>query len=247
MRAAEIVGMVPDDVLGFLSTETKAGYKVHKLKGGLLFKLLLYSLVAHNTASLRVLEPVFHSYSFKVSVGIGNGASTRFSSIRDRIATIKPLYFEKLFHYCIETFSRQLKTGKAHQNILRFGSTMIALSAKLLGLGMKVGRNTEKKQVKCTIGFDGLLPRSATVFIQQKHLSEDICLYEQIKATAIGKNDIVVFDRGLKKRSSFADLSSRQVMFVTRVNPDARYRLVSERAVEKECGGVGQPPTGWGL
>lgn len=176
MRAAEIVGMVPDDILDFLSAETTADYKVYKLKGSLLFKLLLYSLVSNNSTSLRVLESVFHSYRFKATAGLNKDACTRFSSIRDRIASIKPVYFEKLFHHCLETFSRQLEATKSHQNILRFDSTMVVLGAKLLGLGMKVGRNTDKKQIKCTIGFDGLLPRSMGLFTEQKHLSEDICL-----------------------------------------------------------------------
>lgn len=45
---------------------------------------------------------------------------------------------------------------------------------------MKVGSNTSKKQLKFTIGFDGLLPITGKLFHQQKELSEDTTLRQTI-------------------------------------------------------------------
>jgi Transposase DDE domain len=226
MRASDIIGMIAEEKLEFLSAETKADYKVQKLKGHVLFKLILYSLLTTRNSSLRVLESVFNSYRFKALSGIDKESTTRFTSIRDRIATIEPEYFEKLFAHCTDIFSKQL--GLTDNRILRYDSTMIALSAKMLDIGMKVGSKTDKKQIKCTIGYNGLLPTSAKVFTEQKHLSEDICLYEAIKSVTPAKDDIVVFDRGLTKRSSFSDFTERGISFVTRLRPSARFELISD-------------------
>jgi hypothetical protein len=189
MRAAAIIDMIPEEMLDFFASETKADYKVQKLKGSVLFKLLIYSLLTTRNSSLRVLEGVFHSYRFKAISGLDNKATTRFTSIRDRIATIEPDYFKKLFEYCSQRFTAQLQADqlKAKGSLLRFDSTMIALSAGVMDIGMKVGRNTDKKQIKCTIGYNGLLPTSARVFTEQRHLSEDICLYEAIRSATISK------------------------------------------------------------
>jgi transposase len=229
MRAAEIVKMIPEEKLDFLSADTAVDFKVPKLKGALLFKLILYSLITTRTSSLRVLESVFHSYRFKALAGLPDDVTTHFTSIRDRIATIEAPYFEKLFAYCTDAFSKQLSI--TDKRILRYDSTMVAISASLLQIGMKVGSKTDKKQIKCTIGYNGLLPVDAEVFTGQKHLSEDICLYEAIKKATISKEDIVVFDRGLSRRASFADFTASGICFVTRINPGSRFEPIADIAL----------------
>jgi len=232
MRAGDILKMVPEEMLEFLSAETNVNHKVHKLKGSVLFKLILYSLVTTRNSSLRVLESVFHTYHFKRLAGIDPATSTRFTSIRDRIATIKSSYFEKLFIYCAALFSKQLNITNGR--ILRYDSTMIAISARLLDIGMKVGSRTDKKQIKFTIGYNGLLPTSVKVFKGQKELSEDICLYEAIRQASPSKDDIVVFDRGLKSRKRFSELSKGDICFVTRINPLSRFELIKEIGLSEE-------------
>jgi transposase len=226
MRAGDIIKMIPEEMLDFLSAETKVDHKVQKLKGSILFKLILYSVLTTRNSSLRVLESVFHSYRFKALAGVDLQTETRFTSIRDRIATVKADYFEKLFTYCSHLFAKQVKTSDQH--ILRYDSTMIAISARILDFGMKVGYKTDKKQVKFTIGYNGLLPTSAKLFKEQQELGEDICLYEAITKAAPAKDDIVVFDRGLSGRKRFQDLSNQQIGFVTRINPSARFECLED-------------------
>jgi hypothetical protein len=221
--------MIPNEMLDFLSVQTKVDHKVHKLNGSVIFKLLIYSLLTNRQASLRVLESVFNSYKFKAAVGLDGDVHTRYNSIRDRIATIRPDYFKKLFDVCTERFSKQLQNANGH--ILRYDSTMVAISAQLLDIGFKVGSKTTKKQIKFSIGFDGLLPRSAKLFSAREHTSEDRTLAQLILQDVHEPGDIVVFDRGVQKRTSFCKISDNAILFVGRLNVGARIELISSNAL----------------
>lgn len=70
MRATAISGMLGGAPLDFFASCLEAAYKVHKLTGSILFRLLVYSLLTHRQASLRVLEGVFHSYGFQRAAGL---------------------------------------------------------------------------------------------------------------------------------------------------------------------------------
>lgn len=223
MKAVDLINLIPEERFNFLAAETKVDYKVHKLHGRTMFKLILYSLLTSRKASLRVLEGVFNSFSFRQFSGVGD-EHTRFTSIRDRINTINADYFEQLFSCCYELFSSKIE--KKDRHILRYDSTMVALSAKLLDIGMKVGSKTEKKQIKFSIGFDGVLPVSAKVFTSQKHLSEDLTLPELIMQASQNKDDIAVFDRGVSARKTFVNFDERNIKFVTRLKPGAIHDVV---------------------
>jgi len=226
MRAIDIINLIPEDLFDFLAVETKVDHKVSKLKGKVMFQLILYTLLSTKKGSLRVMEAVFSSYKFKSLYKIAEEKQTRHNSIRDRIDTIKIEYFERLFESCYDIFSKQLVEQPSR--IMRFDSTMVALSGKLLTIGMKVGSKTTKKQIKFTIGFDGLLPKSGKVFKEQKELSEDLTLREAIIKSSFGKDDIIVFDRGLQSRKTFAEFDDQSLKFVTRLKTNALFEVVED-------------------
>lgn len=221
--------MIPNEILDFMSVKTKVDHKVHKLNGSVIFKLLIYSLFTNRQASLRVLESVFNSYKFKAAVGLSTEVQTRYNSIRDRIATIRADYFKDLFDFCVERFSKQLQNDNGH--ILRYDSTMVAISAQLLDIGFKSGSKTNKKQIKFSVGFDGLLPRSARLFSSIEHTSEERTLAELVLQDVHGPKDIVVFDRGVQKRSTFCKISDKAISFVGRLNVGARMELISQNPI----------------
>ena len=229
VRAKDIMDMIPDEMLDFLTVQGKVDHKVHKLKGGIIFKLLIYSLLTNRQASLRVLETVFNSYKFKAIVGLDEQTQTRFNSIRDRIATIRSDYFKDLFQFCLERFSKQLQS--VNGNILRYDSTMVAISTQLLDIGFKAGDKTTKKQIKFSIGFDGLFPRSAQLFSEKEHTSEERTLAELVLQDLHGPDDIVVFDRGVQKRSTFCKITSKQIAFVGRLNVGARMQPINQNPI----------------
>ena len=221
--------MIPDEILDFMSVKTKVDHKVHKLNGSVIFKLLIYSLITNRQASLRVLESVFNSYKFKAAAGLENEVQTRYNSIRDRIATIRSDYFKDLFDFCAERFSKQLQNSSGH--ILRYDSTMVAISAQLLDIGFKAGSKTNKKQIKFSIGFDGILPRSARLFSGKEHTSEERTLAELVLQDVHGPEDIVVFDRGVQKRATFSKINDNAISFVGRLNVGARMELISQNQI----------------
>lgn len=83
MKAPEVIDLIPDQYLTFLSAQTQVDYKLQKLSGKLMFKLLVYSLLAAERNNLRTMEAVFSSYAFQAFAHIGPGVHTRFNSIRD--------------------------------------------------------------------------------------------------------------------------------------------------------------------
>lgn len=111
---------------------------------------------------------------------------------------------------------------------------MIAISAALLDFGIKAGEKTEKKQVKFTVGFDGLLPRSAKAFTLKQYTSENIALSELILESSITSNDMAVFDRGLQSRKKLCAINTAGIYFVTRLKTDARIEIISCNKAEKQ-------------
>ena len=56
MKAQEVINLIPDQYLTFLSAETQVDYKVQKLSGKVMFKLLVYSLLAAQRGSLELQQ-----------------------------------------------------------------------------------------------------------------------------------------------------------------------------------------------
>ena len=63
MNVKQVLGLIPDELLTKLTLETKVDYKVQKLEGAIVFKLLLYSMLQVKENSLRVMEHIFNSPS----------------------------------------------------------------------------------------------------------------------------------------------------------------------------------------
>ena len=98
---------------------------------------------------------------------------------------------------------------------------------------MRVGRNTDKARIKFTIGYNGLLPTAAKVFTHQSELSEDLTIPALIKATSLSRQDVVVFDRGVSKRTTLTSLSEGGIGFVTRIKTDTRYEADGENVLKE--------------
>ena len=191
-----------------------------------MFKLLLYSFLTTRETSYRVIEEVYHSISFaKVANSVHQGV--KFNSIRDRLVNINPAYFEAIFQECLKRFESNIP---ASSNIISFDSTLVAASSKLLNKGMKINKKGDKRYVKFTMGFRKI-PVHASVFSDQHYISEDMALGETIMAYTTKDDDIVVFDRGLQSRRVLEQLNQEAYQFVTRVNPNIRYKVLNENPI----------------
>ena len=229
MNASALLNLIPERELEFLSAETKTDYQVKKLTGPTMFRLILFSMLNSNKTSLRVMESFYHSATFKALTGL-EYSTTKYNSIRDRITTINAEYFEKIFYVLFDKFSSKLKEK---DSLLRFDSTMVAVSSKLVDWGMKVGHKTNKKQLKYTVGMRGSFPCHVEIFKDQQSLSEDKTIPEAILSYQYNKEGIIVFDRGVSSRKAYAKFINEDLRFVTRVNTNIVYKELRKNKILK--------------
>lgn len=234
MKFKDVISFISDEELDFLSVETKVNHQVKKLDGSLVFKLILFSLLEHDKPSLRVMEQVFNSSSFRFYANKGN-FTTRYNSLSDRLSAINSDYFGRIFHLLFEKFNLELE----EQNTLqKYDSTMIAISSKLVDWGMSVGPKSSSKarknQLKVTIGLHGSLPCNFKVFTENKYNCEDLTIPEVILDYKHNKSSIVTFDRGVQKRTTFVKFDQQNILFVTRIKINATYHLINSNKVTEE-------------
>ena len=127
-----------------------------KLQGELVFKLLLHCILSYKDNSLRTMESAYESIAFKLLNGQARSEKISFSSISERLSVIEPSYFEKLYDICIEKYGGLFASSKP--SLIRFDSTIVALSGKLLNVGyqLKGGDAAHMRQLKFTVGFSNL-------------------------------------------------------------------------------------------
>ena len=230
----ELLGLIPESKLNELAVSTEVDYSVKKLKGQVLFKLLLYSVIKSERVSSRAIETFFNSRSFQFLANLPLQSKTRHSSISGRLAHVEVSFFEKIYEYVVsELSSKYVADSTQGQKIKRFDSTIVSLSSRLLHVGMsndsKSGsgkRDNALRQVKFTVGFDGLLPHQVDCFLEQNYLNENLALSETILNQRAPYEGITVFDRGLRGRKTFVLLCEENVKFVTRLDERLRYETI---------------------
>ncbi len=99
---------------------------------------------------------------------------------------------------------------------------------------MKVGQNTDKKQIKFTVAYDGIFPYKAFIFNEQKDLSEDRTIGLAVFKTPLPPEAILVFDRGVASRATFCELENKSIQFVTRITPSAVHQILNSLDIPKE-------------
>jgi len=223
---SDLLGLIDQNLLTDLAEELEADKWVVKLRARNVFNLVLYSLLESDKVSLRGMASNYSDPLFKAVEGLAVDAQTAHSSIRDRLTQIDVRYFERIYEQVHGQLARHYdRPALARYHIKRYDSTMIHVFGHLMQ-GMKVGNSSHNKhQVKLTTELTDGFGVRMSFFSDQPHLSEETALREVIEQSQHHKNDLVVFDRGLKSRATFKDFSERDVQFVTRLNHNAR-RLV---------------------
>jgi hypothetical protein len=228
----QLINCIPVEHLKELAEVTQVNHQVKKLTGEVMFKLLLMSVLSSEKISLRVMEDLYQSRRFRLLTNLDANNTTKHTSLSDRLRHIKADYFEKIFESTYQELSGKYQAETIEkQRILRYDSSCIAASAKLLKTGIINGQPDKKgvyqvKQVKMSIGFDGLLIRKVKMYNQQKYAGDDEVLRETILESKKEKDEVVVFDRGLKTRKVFAEIGEQGRYFVTRINPSKGYDVI---------------------
>lgn len=231
MNLEEVLGYIPKEELEELSVSYKVDHQVKKLHGQTMFQLLLFSMLNIKHNSLRVMEEFYHSLAFK-SIANTNYKGVKYNSIRDRLVTINPDYFEAIFKSCLKKY--QANYLKKKHNIISFDSTLVSISSKLLKEGMTINQKGEKKFIKFSMAFSNV-PIHSKIFTEQSFVSEDFALKELINECPLSAENILVFDRGIQARATFEEFTTSELTFVTRLNNYTRFETIKELEInEKE-------------
>jgi hypothetical protein len=232
INVKQLLNCIPCEKFTQVAEVTGVNHQVKKLNGEVVFKLLLMSVLSSEKISLRVMEDLYKSKRFRLLAELDTASTTRHTSLSDRLMNIKAQYFEQLFDIAYQQLSSNYPTEEiSKHHILRYDSTCISASAKLLKTGIINGQPDKAgvhqlKQVKVSIGFDGIITRKVKIYNQQKHAADDEVLRETILESKKEKNEIVVFDRGLKKRKTFAEIADQDKLFVTRIAATKTYDII---------------------
>lgn len=226
MTASELVGLIPPKIFRELAMETNVDAQVKKLSGEVVFKLILFSMLNSEKLSLRVMETFLHSAQFK-SFSQFDILDGKYNSIRDRICTINADYFETLFRRIYSIYSKELKEENA---LSKADSTSISIAAKLMTHGIETG-GPNRKFVKYSVNLKGSIPSSVKVFTAQKYGCDEPALTELINDCQHQEGGIVVFDRGLKARSTYDKFTDDGRLFVSRVEPNSRCKTVETHII----------------
>ena len=224
MNVEQLLQLIPEEHLAFLAAETKVDHQVKKLSGGVIFKLVLFSMFSSQKVSLRVMETFLESAKFK-QFAKSDDVNAKYNSIRDRICTINVEFFKQLFESIFDLYNKELKEEKS---ITKADSTYVSIAANLVTWSMRSGTSSHgPKHIKYSVAVKGSLPCSIRVFNESKFLSENLALGELIENSIALKESVVVFDRGLEARKSFESFTEKEIHFVGRCN-STRYCKVIE-------------------
>ncbi|MEP7318712.1 MAG: IS4 family transposase [Panacibacter sp.] len=226
MKLEKILSLIPPTLLTSLAVETKVDYFTKKLQGEVVFKLLLHCIISYKDNSLRMMQSAYESIFFRMINQKHHQGKIRFSSISERLSVIEVSYFEKLFARCVELYKQDI--GADRENFIRFDSTIVALSTKLLNVGyqLKGGDAENYRQIKFTVGY-GDIPEIVHFYAEQTHSSENVSLKETI--TEQSKNDaerIKVFDRGITARATYDLFTDEKIQFVSRISATSKHDII---------------------
>ncbi len=226
ISCAELFSLIPPELIRDLEKQTKVNHQVKRMSGDLMLKILLFSLLNSERASLRVMEELCNSQKFR-TFSKQDDVNVKRTTICDRIANINYIFFEKIFYFLYEKFQLLLLThNNSKFNISRYDSTLVSLSSKLLGFGMQKDKNN--RSIKFTMGFKNFLPSDVRFFKEQKDISEETALKKTILGSKYIKDSIVIFDRGLQNRKTFSKFSHNNIHFITRLKSRLRFKEIKE-------------------
>ena len=229
-----LLELIPSELLERLAQELLVDKWVKKLKAEALFKLVLFSLFDSERLSLRVMQANTRDPFFRALCPLLLADEVTWVGLRERLIRLDPAFCRALYETIYEQ-AEALYGEKALEgyHIKRYDSTMIATFSHLLE-GMRVGNTKQGKiQVKLTTELTDDFLLQMHFHSDQAHLSEETALKEAILQDRHSPDDIVVFDRGLKRRKSFAAFEDADIRFVGRLCAEPRYQWLHAHQVEE--------------
>lgn len=222
----QLLSVIPEALLTHLSENTEVDYYSKILHGKKLFYLLMYGILENDRLSQRSLEDTFNDPVFKMLFNLHPNESIRRSSISERLSKIDTDFFKQIYECIYEQFSNTyLYAEQLKYNLIRVDSSLVHETSTKLAEGF-YSNQQDRKAVKYTVAFDGILPCLAEIFTAPTYSSEDIALPEairsHIKQDAVHQN-IYLLDRGLQSTRNMQSFSKEQIVFIARAKENRKY------------------------
>ncbi len=224
IKASRLLNFVSPEILQPLVDQFNADFSAKKLYTIIFFKLFLFSWVFdRKSLSLRTIAENSKSLTFKELAQLDGNFSAGKSSLGERLEHIPYQLFQILFeqiaqktltlsHNQLSSNNKKLTELINQSHIL--DSTVITLSSKLLKVGYQI--NEGQLGLKASIAIQGKqIPIKALVLTEKEYSSEDKALP---KLFDFSKKDIIyIFDRGIRRLQTYADIVDSENHFVSRL------------------------------
>ena len=233
------------DVSQVMEDENDAQYdfKISKLKARSLISAIMMTLLLSRECSQREVVRTLESSSFANILNGGLAVRTEHSAISHRLGTLPSEYSAKIYSALYKKASAYYsKEELGGFNVIAEDSTLVTETSARLSEGLESGRNRKtideksQKQVKYTVGYDGIGATFIDLFTKQSYLSENIALYAALKANIKPSEyhrNLYVFDRGLSASLKLNGLARDGLNFVGRLNLGRVYEIVEELPVSQ--------------
>jgi hypothetical protein len=184
-----------------------------RLPGQKVFVCLLNVLVNHPKLTQRLLEETYQRVT---------GHHADHSSFGQRLAVIKPAYFQGLFRHLGRTVSPQMSVADQRSlRLRRLDATLVRLSAKLLDFGLYTGptgckrSSTPSRSVKSVFTLDGEegFPDLLHLCREPPEGNDNPALGDPMLA-ATQPRDLWIVDAGLTDRDRLLSLHQKQGFFL---------------------------------
>lgn len=226
LKVSDLLNLIPENLLSHLSETTSVDHYTKVLHGRKLFYLLLYGIIENEKMSQRTLEDTFNDSVFKFLFNLPSKESISRSSISERLSKINPDYFKEIYECIYANFSKYYSlTERKDYNLIRVDSSIVSdVTGKII---QGIDQNNNRKAVKYSVAFDGILPCGIETFTQNTYSNEDMALPEvitkHIKKESNHQN-IYVFDRGIQSTRTLSSFEEKeQITFIGRSKENRKY------------------------
>ena len=238
-QASRLLAHLSPDKIQPLVTKYRADFSASKLHTAVFVKLFLYSWSFDRAAlSLRTIAEHSTSDTFRELADLAEDFSASKSGLSDRLAAIPAELFLELFeqvaHDTLANLSPAKTKSPAVTKLLQqariLDSTIITLSAKLLKDGYQIHEG--QLSLKATMAIAGRsIPVKALLYTEGTYSNENKALPTVFNLAQPGI--IYIFDRGIHKRQTYADIVGSNNHFLTRC--DAKnYHVIKTNQLPKK-------------
>lgn len=234
MEVKEILGLIEETRLQEIGAALNVDKKNQKITGSFILKSFVLSILRGRPISSRSIERLSINNAMiakELNCKKESNRKIDHSSLSKRINSMPTKYFAEIYKGLSESYERLIPN--VSRNMHRFDSTIINLSGRVINGGLKIGGKPNDWQIKMTVGLRNNLPKSIRFCESQSESSENIALVKAINESIIEQGDILLFDRGISKASTYEGLEIKNYKFVTRISPTRNHKVVKERPIDK--------------